>query len=250
VTAAIGFPSRALLPRRRVSRLPFHWSAADFELEAISRGPNDTGATFSRATTASPLDINGQSRTVVYAQPAWEMVDWDNDGSRERPTLLLGASDKLFYTYSLRPTALTIYVEFVENGTLGIASAAILYVGGAGNTGPRLWIDSTGTQYRVRHNNGISEVDSTLTGAAPVNGDRVVLRATLKAGGNVQINQSRNGGAETSATESAALAPDTAWGAPSLYLGTTGDTNPGNVKLALAKIDFGARTATQMREAW
>lgn len=168
---------------------------------------------------------------------------------RETPGLLLGASDSIFWTFPRKPTALTMYFEFVENGTKGTASAALVYIGNAGNTGARLWIDSTGSVYRARHHNGSTEVTSTL-GAGPSNGDRVAIRVTLASDGKVQIFQSINGAAETGGSLSAANTLASDWSGTNLYLGTTGSTNPGNMIAVRNRLALGSRTALQLTEAW
>lgn len=229
----------------RRSRIAFHWAAHRHSLISIDgRVPTHT-----RPATAAPGDSSGVARTVVAHQPAWDNIDWDGDATRDTPALLLGPNDKIFWAYPQVPRLLTAYLEFVENGTLAIASAALLYFGNAGNTGARLWTDSTGSFYRVRHHNGTTEVTSTLA-AAPTSGQRVVLRAVLFADGSVQLHQSINGAAETSAAASGANTLAAAWSDTRLYLGTTGDTNPGNVKVVRARIALGNRSAAQMQVSW
>lgn len=236
------FPAR----RSRLSRLLFHWRGDRFELTTLT----GQAATFSRAATASPVDDAGVARTVVQHQPAWEAVDWDGDAVRDRPALLLGASDRLYWNHLALPQALTIFVEFVEAGTRTTASAAIAYLGNAGNTGARLWVDSTGSFYRVRHHNGTSEVTSTIGSGQPTAGQRVRLRATLDASGRVQIFQSINGATETSGTLSGTLSLASAWSDTRCYLNSTGDTNNGVVKAVTVRLAPGALTASQIQRAW
>lgn len=245
-----GFAARDATRVTRRSRLPFHWRGDRFDLQSVGRITSQAAAALVRATTASPVDANGTSRTVTHSQPAWDIVDWDGDATRETPALRLGASDSIYHsTYAASPTALTWYVEFVENGSVAIASAGVVYIGNAGNTGARLWIDSTGTYYRVRHHNGTSEVTSTLA-AAPTSGQRVALRATLASTGAVQIHQSINGAAETSASASGTNTLTSDWGYPSLYFNSTGDTNKGANLFVRVKIHHGSYTAAQMQAAW
>lgn len=229
----------------RASRLPFHWRGDRFSLTALS----GQAATFSRAATETPADFNGTTRTIVHSAPAWQHEDWDGDSTRDTPALLLGGSNKVYWSLPLLPGAVTVYVEFVERGAVAVASAAVAYVGNAGNTGARLWIDSTGTYYRVRHHNGTSEVTATLA-AAPTTGQRVALRATLASDGKVQLHQSINGAAESSTSASSALTLATAWSDTRLYLGTTGDTNAGANAVLRCRVARGSQTATQMQQAW
>ena len=237
------YPVPSGLPTRLVSRLAFHWRGEWFSAEAVG------GETATFARNATSKDSNGNTRQLNRECLAWEIVDWDGDSVRETPGLLLGASDKIYWSFQRKPTALTVYLEFVENGTKGSANAALFYIGNAGNSGARLWIDSTGSVYRVRHHNGSAEVTSTL-GAGPSNGDRDAIRVTLGSDGKVQIFQSINGAAETSGSLSAANTLASAWSDTRLYLGTTGDTNPGNMVAVRCRVALGARTAAQLVEAW
>lgn len=242
-----------LYPRRR-SRALFHWRGDRFELDAISRvkitGGGEVGAVFSRAATAAPADSAGTTRTVVQHQPAWEIVDWDGDATRDTPAIFLGASDSLSINHGVLPQASTLYLEFVENGTRTIASAAVFYIGNAGNTGARFWIDTTGSFYRVRHHNGSTEVTSTISSGAPTAGQRVAIRATLGSDGKVQIFQSINGAAETSGTLSGTNTLASAWSGTNIYLGSTGSTNKGNAKIVRVRMQAGSLTAVQMQEVW
>lgn len=229
----------------RASRLPFHWRGERFSLTALS----GQAGTLTRTTTATPADFNGTTRTVVHSQPSWQHEDWDGDSTRETPTLLLGANDKLVYSFLMPPQALTLYVEFVERGAISVASDAIVYLGNAGNTGARLWIDSTGTYYRLRHHNGSTEVTVTLA-AAPTAGQRVALRGILASDGKITLHQSINGAAESSTSASAANTLASAWSDTKLYVGSTGDTNPGSTAFVRVRIARGNLTAAQMQAEW
>ena len=229
----------------RSSRLPFHWRGERFSLTALS----GQTATLARTTTATPLDLSGTSRTVVHSQPAWQHEDWDGDATRDTPALLLGTSDTVYWNVPLLPAAVTVYLEFVQQGSMPSASGTIWYLGNAGNTGARLWIDSTGTYYRANHHNGTSSVTSTLA-AAPTTGQRVALRMTLKSDGKVQLHQSINGAAESSASESGTLTLAAAWGDTRLYGNSTGSTNAAAISVIRNRVARGALTAAQMQVEW
>lgn len=158
------------------------------------------------------------------------------------------SADSFYVPFPYTPQAMTIYLKFVERGTITIASAAQAYVGNAGNTGARLWIDSTGTYYRVRHHNGSSEVTATLA-AAPAIGDVVELRAVLSATGTVLIGQSIGGATETVTSASSALALATAFGDTRLYLNSTGTSNQGATAILAYRVMRGVQTLTTMRAA-
>jgi hypothetical protein len=241
----VTLPTALVLAPTRRSRIAFHWRGDRFALNALG----GQIATFARATTAAPLDVNGVARTVNHSQPAWEIIDWDGDAVRDTPALLLGTSDSVFYPFDPLPQALTWYLEFVEKGAISVASASVGYIGNAGNTGARLWVDSTGTFYRARHHNGTSEVTSTLA-AAPVSGNRVALRVTLDSSGRIQIAQSINQAAESTATQSGTNTLAAAWSGAFLYSNSTGSTNKAALALTRSRIAFGTKTAAQMGALW
>lgn len=77
------------------------------------------------------------------------------------------------------------------------------------------------------HNNNVSSVTSTLA-AAPTAYQRVRLRWLLLSTGSVQIFQSIDGAAETTAAASGTLALATAWAATTtLFVNGFGATNIG-----------------------
>lgn len=238
-------PAIVSLRTTGVSRLPFHWRGDRFSLTAMG----GQAATHTRATTAAPVDYAAVARTVVHSQPAWQLEDWDGDATRERAALLLGTSDVLYWPVPVLPAEMTIYLEFVQVGAVPGVGGTIWYLGNAGNTGARLWVDSSGTYWRVRHHNGTTEVTSTLT-AAPASGNRVALRVTLSATGVVQIHQSINGAAETSATASGTNTLAAAWSDTRLYASSTGSTNAAALSLVRSRLAYGAMTAAQMQVSW
>lgn len=240
-------PALISLRTGRVSRLPFHWRGDRFSLTALS----GQAATHVRAATAAPLDYSGVARTVNQYQPAWQAEDWNNDGSRQTPALLLGTSDSLYWTVPVKPAACTIYLEFIQPASFGGASTCFWYLGNAGNTGARLWIDSTGTQYRANHHNGTSAVTSTMTGTAPTSGQRVALRVVLLSTGSIQIWQAKDGASETTPGASGTLALNaTGWSDTRLYANSTGSTNAAILSLIRSRLIMGTRTAAQAATDW
>jgi hypothetical protein len=156
--------------------------------------------------------------------------------------------DAFSLPFPYTPQAMTLYLKFVERGTITVPSAAALYVGNAGNTGARLWIDSTGTAYRLNHHNGTTLVQVTLA-TGPTIGDSVELRAVLNVDGSIQLGQSINSAAETTTATSAVNALATAWSDTLCYLNTTGTTNPGAIAVQALKAMRGVPTLTALRAA-
>lgn len=229
----------------RVSRLPFHWRGDRASLTALG----GQTATLARAVTAAPVDYNGVSRTVPRDRPAWQHEDWDGDATRDTLACLFGTSDTCYWTVPILPAAMTLYLEFVQVGSMPAASASVCYLGNSGNTGARFWIDSTGSFYRVQHHNGTAAVTSTLA-AAPASGNRVAIRATLDSSGRVQIFQSINGAAETNGSLSGTNTLAAAWSDTRIYANSTGATNAAAVSWVRVRLAYGGLTAAQMGVAW
>lgn len=229
----------------RVSRLPFHWRGDRAQLTALS----GQAATMARAVTAAPVDYNAVARTVPRDRPAWQHEDWDGDATRETLALLLGTSDTIYWPVPVLPAAMTVYLEFIQVGAIPAVSTTIWYLGNSGNTGARLWIDSSGSFWRARHHNGTTEVTATLA-AAPASGNRVALRVQLASTGTIQIWQSINGAAETTPGASGTNTLAAAWSDTRLYGNSTGATNNAAVSLVRSRLAYGALTAAQMQVAW
>lgn len=221
----------------------FHWRAADLSLAPIT---SQTG-TLTTSGTATASDVNGTSWTAVVGQPRWH---WDSGESR--PTLRMTSRDQLYWALNILPTAMTVYVEFIEQGTrTGSASDKILHIGHqtTESTDARFYIDTTGSQYRVSHDNGTTNRQATVSGS-PTTGDRVEIIATLEADGGVQIEMSIDGATATTASSGTANTLQSAWAGPYLHLNGVGSSNQGSSDFMTVKIAHGDRTLAEMRSAW
>jgi len=224
----------------RAYRHPLVWLGRDLVVDAHT----GQAATFTRAATAAPTDSFSTARTVVHSQPAWQ-----TNVTHGRTGLLLGASTRIAWDVPVLPQAMSGLVEFVENGTLGTASAGIFSLSNDAVSGARLFIDSSGTQYRVTHHNGTSGVTATMTGTAPTSGQRVRLRWALSATGTVQIWQSINGAAETGPAASGTLSLAAAWGGTTFRLNAVGSSNHGAMIGLGAVVMLGNQTAATLAAA-
>ena len=163
-------------------------------------------------------------------------------------------SDVLPFPFPARPQAMTVYVWFVEMGTIvspvsGQPTRRVIHIGKSDNTSPRLGInrDDTGN-YGIFTNNGTGESDRTsVLSAAPSVGDVVELRGILNADGSIQLGQSVNGATETTSTTSAAAALPTAWSDVVLWLNSVGTTSEGFNAFRNVKIHRGVQSLTTMR---
>lgn len=197
------------------ARFPFVWRARELSLTPKT-GQTPTN---SITTAATVTDSFSATMSTIRDVPPWSYV-----AGQTCVGLLLGGSSRYvqWLSFSLIPQAMNILVEFVENGGLGVASGIVLYLGNAGVSGARVWIDSTGTQYRVSYTDGTTTRTCTMTGTAPTNGQKVQLRVILSSTGTVQLGQSINGGAETLPSASAATTLPAAWSGTVLSLNAGG----------------------------
>jgi hypothetical protein len=204
-------PAAPLAP---ASRCLFHFDAADCEsisgeLLALS---GHRGVFFRGATLASVVDSLGTTYTALDAQPAWEARDLDADTIREALGLRMGTSDRLAFENPPAPQPMSGLLEFVETGARTTANATLFAITNGAVTGVRLWIDTSGTYYRINWDNGSTTRTATLTAGQPTSGQRVRLRWAWAADGAITLWQSINGAAESSAS-AAALAIPAAWAA-------------------------------------
>jgi hypothetical protein len=167
--------------------------------------------TWSRGTTlASVSDALGSTYTALDAAPAYEQRDWDGDGVRESFGLRMDTSDRLAWPTSLRPMAHAGLLEIIETGARTTSGATLFALRNDGATGAGLWLDTSGTYYRMNYSDGSTTRTATLASGQPASGDRVQFLWELTAEGVLTFSQSINGGTATIAT-AAALALPAAW---------------------------------------
>jgi hypothetical protein len=161
--------------------------------------------TLTRTGTHTAVDANGATYTAADAAPLWEAMDI---GSGQRDALGLRMdTDDITFPVAPPPQALTWFVEFTPlSGQDGV-----FYLGNDGQSGARLWIAPSGSNYRLSHNNGSVTRTSTLS-APPGATDRVRLAAQLYDDGSVQLHQSLDEGVVSSASRSSAATLAAAWG--------------------------------------
>lgn len=142
------------------------------------------------------------------------------------------AAESLAFTFTARPQALSLYIRFVEHGTI-LTVDGVVSIGGT--TGGRLIIESNASSlYQASYVNNLTGGSATSAlGARPSISDVVELLATLTATGIVQIQQSVNGAAVTSGASSSAIGLGTAWNAQQLFVGSLSGT-PGDTGLLAA----------------
>ena len=157
------------------------------------------------------------------------------------------AAERLTWSFLPVPQEMTIYVKFIEAGTIE-SVARILEIGNSVN--PKLIVQSTGSSfYSVFYRLDASTSTTSELVATPALGDTVELLVTLSAAGAVQISQSINGAGATTATAGSAITLAAAWGATTLAINDSGGgAGIGFNKFHAIKIAPGTKTLQQMRE--
>lgn len=162
--------------------------------------------------------------------------------------------DQLSFPFSARPQAMTIYVRFVEMGTVvssGIGTLRILQIGALDGSAPLLGIEASPSVYRIRYNNGITAAVTSAVGVVPSVGNRIELRGVFQANGSIFLGQSLNEGSEVTSTPTAALAIAPAWSGAFLMVNSVGAvaTTTGINAFRNICIVAGVKTLQEMR-AW
>jgi hypothetical protein len=220
--------SSSLLATRSI----FHVRAFDQTLTAL----NGQVPTFSRAATASIVDVNGVSFTAAQHMVGWEPQDWDNDSVRECMCARLGTSDRLSYAADWRPIGFGFLFEFLQVGAMPSAGVALWSITNDAVSGARVVVDSSGTFWRLTHHNGTTGRTATLA-VAPSSGNRVALWGYVYPDGSVQLWQSINHAAATNTAQSATATLASAWGTGArLRIGASGTGNYGALILRRLKL--------------
>lgn len=223
----------------RGTRYPLLWVVRrGLSLNALS---GQTGV-LTQGGTVSVTDTLGSTVSVNFIQPPWSYVS----GQLVTGLLLGTATKRLEWPFRVVPQSMCGMIDFVENGGLAVASGGVWSNGSAT---ARLWLDSSGAQYRMNYSDGTTTRTCTMTGTAPTSGQRVRLRWILTSSGTIQLGQSINGGAETLPAASAATALPAAWTANTAYLNSVGVGNYGaNIYLGVVAM-FGNQTAATLQAA-
>lgn len=147
------------------------------------------------------------------------------------------AADSLYWNFPPVPQAMMIFLRFVERGTIASGNGTgLFYLGNAAGTEPRFLFYNSSGFYRAYHHNGVSAVAATL-GTAPVYGDTVDLAGIFQSDGKVDIYQSINGAAVTSAGLSAGLSPlASAFSGQAMQVNNNGPSAVGAAQFADIKI--------------
>ena len=202
----------------------------------IGEGDNDNQ--FSGLTQSSLYLTNGQVEDQASSPSSVPIVTAGAGIAR--------SVEKISWPFTLTPQAMTVYLRFVERGTLFVTDARLLQIGESDDSDPRLYISSNGTKYVATSDQGAAAVTSDHATVPAVN-DVFEIRVELFADGAVRMHVSLNGADEVSGTKSAANALAAAWSDTVLWLNGVGDTNEGLVGVQAVKVQRGLQTLAYMR---
>lgn len=216
---------------------------------SVGSGATSIAANILMADADNSSSYTGDGSSSIYAGYA-QLEDDSESASSYTPTTTAAdtrAADSLYFDFTTAPQAMTVYVKFVERGTIHEATGTtVVNIGGSANE--TFIIQKGSSNYRIRYANGSATRVSELS-AAPSLGDSVELLATLTADGVAQIQQSIGGGAVT--TSSAATAADlpAAWSSQRVALNgnSAGSLNGFNAFITGPVIARGVRTMDEMR---
>ena len=128
------------------------------------------------------------------------------------------AAESLNFPYHAQPQASTVYVRFVERGTIDLTGSRRIFEIGTDGSNPRLLCYPASSVYNFEHITTGGSVIANDLAVTPSIGDTVELVCQLSATGTALIIQSINGAASTQSAETAALALGTSWSGSTLHI--------------------------------
>lgn len=217
------------------------WEASTGQLVARS----GQRFTWSRGTsTLASVNAATGTYTAPATLPAWEAAD-------STLGLRLDVNDVLTTPVGWAPQALSGRFTFVERGARTTANATLLAIAGDDpTTGARLYVDTSGTYYRLTAHNGTTSVTATLASGQPTAGQLVDLTFTWTAAG-LTLRQAINRAPPAIATAGALTLP-AAWPATAkVRIGRRGATqNPAALTLLRCLLVPGVLNVAELEEVW
>ncbi len=198
----------------------------------VGNGGSTPSVIFGPTTGNDTPTYQGDAASLIYAWGAQLEIDepYCTSYIQTVAATVTRNGELCYLPYYAGPQEASYYVKFIELGTVVGSSDKLLFVGADAGTDAWLAIDSSGSYYRVRYNDGTSTVASTLA-EAPTRGYLVELLATQAADGVVQISQSILSAAATTAAASSSLDPTSTWGDTKLQLNSNGSSNLGVLRI-------------------
>ena len=223
-------PARRTRALRRVSDCLWSWDGRGAGLDS----DQCVAGVFARAATLASVPGVVGTYTAPHSMPAWGVRD-------DRCGLQMGTADFLHWAVAPAPQAMSGWLEIVEAGARTVADATLFAITNDAVSGARMWLDTSGTFYRLNWSDGATTRTATLTAGQPVAGDRVRFWWRLGADGALTFRQSIND-APWSVATAATLALPATWASGAVVrLNSRGDTeNPASGWYRAAKLVAGA----------
>jgi hypothetical protein len=214
-------------------------------------GDSLADATFTRATTATYVDIDGTTQTDGAAIDEVRDGHYQEvDGTWTRTLRMEDAeSEVLSVPWVHRPQAMTAYFKWVERGMLTTANGSLFWFSNASGTTPTLGAYRSSTNGRldyIHQTSGATDESRITTGA--IAGDVVEGCFQLAASGDPTGYVSVNGGAlvtGTPAGTAATLQDD--WSAETLWIAQRNGSLGGAVDIERIVIAAGVQSMDHMR---
>lgn len=186
---------QSLTPLSADSRCLFNFDCADTRVNGATgtlHAITEHEGVFTRgAHTLAATDATAVAYTAQYAQPAWSSRAWPPLGDLA-PQPALGIEMGLFDALTF-PTRMPWQFHrgvfaAIETGARVIAGATLFAITTAAGTGAGLWLDTTGTYYRLTLTDGTNTITATLASGASVAGDRLLFDWQYDDDGTLRLN--------------------------------------------------------------
>lgn len=200
-------------PAARSTGLTGIRSVAGFRAQFRRGLPAVTGqsATLTRASTGTITDSAGATITVGHSMPRFESRTYDG-----APAIGLRlATDDLSYPCQWLPGTGTLYIDFIEVGTLAVADAGLVAIANAGATGGVLYVRRNGAGgYGCAVGNGTDTATADLSTGNPSVGETARICCQVEDSGTEQRVRliSFVGGVTTTTAWSAWITRTATWG--------------------------------------
>jgi hypothetical protein len=158
----------------------------------------------------------GGAQTVTVLNAQLEIAPAASSAIYTTTAAATRASDALSYAWPHAPQEMTLYMKFIERGSITSSNARLFEIGAG--TNPRFFVGKDGPSYVASLVTAGGAVQTGYTAAYPVVGDLVEARAVLHANGAVTYGQAINGGAEQALTNGGGLALPGAWSGPTIWI--------------------------------
>lgn len=155
-------------------------------------------------------------------------------------------ADVLPFPFPARPQVMTVYVRFVELGSVLVTNARVFQIGSVTSASPRLILFKASGGFRFQHQTLNGAVLATAAALSSI-GDVMEYVCQLDTTGAVNLIQSINSAAKVTTGFSGGLTFAAAWSGPLLWLNSAGIGNIGFNAFRNIVFHRGVQTIETMR---